>query len=111
MPIFILQTRLAPDAIRSPRMLERLEREVMDRIRGTCPGVKWVASWAVLGPTDYLDVFEAPDVESATRVAALVRTFGHATTEVWVALPWERFKETVRELPGRPEWIELSAKP
>lgn len=110
MPTFILQTRLAPDAIRSPRTLERLEREVMDRIRVSCPGVRWFASWAVLGPTDYLDVFEAPDVESATKVAALVRTFGHATTEVWAALPWERFKETVRELPGRPEWIELAAK-
>jgi len=107
---FILHTRLSPDAVRSPGALETMERALMERIRKACPEVKWIASWAVLGPSDYLDVFEAPDLENAARVAALVRTFGHATTEVWGALPWERFKETVRDLPGRPEFVELSSR-
>ena len=71
----------------------------MERIRSECPEVKWLENYAILGPWDYLDIFEAPDIETATKVTTLIRTFGHAHTEVWVATQWKRFKEMVRELP------------
>lgn len=102
MQSFVMLTRIAPEAMRSPKSLEELERTAMDRIRTLCPEVRWVANYTVLGPCDYLDVFEAPDVETATKVAALIRTFGHATTEIWAATPWDRFKQVIRELPGGP---------
>lgn len=54
----------------------------------------------MLGPYDYLDIFEAPEIETAMKVSTLVRTFGHAHTEVWAATEWQRFKELVRALPG-----------
>jgi hypothetical protein len=63
-------TRLNPDAVHSPRGLEQLERDAMKRMR--------LNSYAVLGPCDYLDVFTANDIETAARVSALIRTFGHA---------------------------------
>ena len=99
MPTFIMLTRLNPDAVRSPRGLEQLERQAMEAIRKECPGVEWLGSYAVLGPCDYLDVFLANDIETATRVSALIRTFGHAKTEIWAATEWDRFKEIVRTLP------------
>ena len=34
------------------------------------------------------------------KIAALVRTCGHAHTEVWPAKTWGEFKELVRHLPG-----------
>jgi hypothetical protein len=108
MPTFIMQTRLQPDVLRAPRALEDLERRVMKRVRAQCPDVRWLASYAVLGPCDYLDVFEASDVETATKVATIVRTFAHATTEVWAATPWERYKEIVRELPAEADWRATS---
>jgi hypothetical protein len=40
-----------------------------------------------------VDIFQAPDIESATKVATIIRTFGHAHTETWAATDWQRFKE------------------
>jgi uncharacterized protein with GYD domain len=53
-----------------------------------------------MGPYDYVDIFEAPSIQAAMRVSALVRTYGHAHTEVWPALAWPDFKKIVHELPG-----------
>ena len=91
MGIYIMLTKLSPEALTRPGAVEELNKKVEERIRSECTGVKWLANYAVLGPCDYLDVFEAPDSDTATRVALLVRSFGHATTETWVATPWDRF--------------------
>lgn len=88
---YLMLTRLSPEALSRPGAVADLNKKVEERIRQECPGVKWLANYAVLGPCDYLDVFEAPDADTATRVALLVRSFGHATTETWVATPWDRF--------------------
>ncbi|MEJ2699606.1 MAG: GYD domain-containing protein [Desulfuromonadales bacterium] len=52
------------------------------------------------GGSDYLDVFRAPDIETAMKVSTIVRAFGHAHTEVWAATEWKRYKEMVRNLKG-----------
>ncbi|HYL54766.1 MAG TPA: GYD domain-containing protein [Gemmatimonadales bacterium] len=96
---FIMLTRVSPEATRLPHAVETLERQAMTAIRAECPQVEWLHSWAVLGPYDYVDVFRAPDVETATKVATLVRIAGHATTEVWAATEWPQFKAMIRELP------------
>lgn len=95
---FVMLTRLGAEAARSPQALEQLERKAMERVRKDCPDVQWIASYAILGPCDYLDIFHAKDVETASKVSTLIRTFGHAQTEIWTATEWERFKEIVRAL-------------
>ncbi len=100
MQTFIMLTCLAPGAVKSPQVLENLERKAMDAIREKCPDVEWKGSYAVLGPYDYVDIFQAPDIDAATRVSTLIRTFGHAHTEIWSGTEWDRFKEVVRDLPG-----------
>jgi uncharacterized protein with GYD domain len=96
MATYILLTRLAPDAIKQPTMINDFARRVSERLKANCPEVKWIASYAVLGPYDYADIFEAPDNEAATKVALIIRSFGHATTEIWPATPWDRFRELVQ---------------
>ena len=98
MQTFIMLTRLTPEAVRSPRALEDLERKVAEHVRATCPGVEWVGSYAVLGPYDYVDIFHAPDLDTASKVSTVVRTYGHAQTETWAATEWDHFKEIVRSL-------------
>lgn len=96
MPTFIMLTRLAHGSLTKPDELEALEKQAVERIGSECPEVEWLNSYAVLGPCDYLDVFQAPDIETATKVSTIVRTFGHAQTEVWAATEWQRFKDIIR---------------
>ena len=63
--------------------------------RGFCAGVDRAISIVERA----LDIFEAPDIEAATKVATIIRTFGHARTEIWAATEWDRFTEIVRYLP------------
>jgi uncharacterized protein with GYD domain len=88
---YVLLTRLSPEALTRPEAVEELNRQVEDRIKAECPDVEWLANYALLGPYDYLDIYEAPSHETANKVALLVRSLGHATTETWVATPWDRF--------------------
>lgn len=100
MPTFIMLTRISSPTLKSPKTLEELEGRVMERIRSECPQVEWVHNFATLGPYDYLDIFRAPDVDMAFKVATIIRSFGHAHTEVWTATEWKQFKDMIRNLPG-----------
>lgn len=99
MATFVMLTRLSHQELQSPRSLETLSHQVMQRIRSDCPDVHWQVSYVLLGPADYLDIFTAPDNATATKVATIIRTFGHATTEIWAATEWEKFVELVRDIP------------
>ena len=92
MPTYVVLTRLTPEAVKTPGELKRLEHAVADHIRKDCPQVTWGANYAILGPCDYLDIFEAPDEAMAARVVTIIRSYGHGQTETWTAIPWERFK-------------------
>ncbi len=93
MPTYILLTRLSPEAVKTPKDLEKLEKEVSHKIKVECPKVKWLSNYSILGPYDYVDIFEAPDEMTASKVVMIIRSFGHASTETWTAIPWSRFQE------------------
>jgi uncharacterized protein with GYD domain len=101
MATFILLTRLSAESLHQPKSFETLERHVADQVHSHCPEVRWLASYALLGPWDYIDIIEAPDIASATRVSVLVRSHGHAHSEIWPAMAWTDFKTLLRELPSR----------
>lgn len=98
MAAYILLTRLAPDAVKEPKAFETLNQTVIEQITKECPNVKWLANFLVLGPYDYLDIFEAADNETAARVAVIVRSLAHGSTEIWPAVAWERFREVTLSL-------------
>jgi uncharacterized protein with GYD domain len=98
MATYVLLTKISPESMGSPDRLKKLEEEIKKRISKACPEVRWISNYVVLGPYDYLDIFEAPDELTAGKVATIIRSFGHATTETWSAIPWEQFKDMIRQL-------------
>jgi uncharacterized protein with GYD domain len=98
MTTYAMLTRLSPDALKDPSTIGDLANRVIGEIRTRCPHVHWVANYAVLGPYDYLDVFEAADEHDAAKVAAIVRSLGHATTETWTLVPWKRYEAVLEVL-------------
>src|SRR6516165_3023120 len=81
MQTFAMLTRLEPDGLQSPTAVEDLEHRVMEHVRVACPTAQWIGSYAVCGPYDYLDLFRAQDLDDATKISAIVRSYGHAHTE------------------------------
>ncbi|RKZ07981.1 GYD family protein, partial [bacterium] len=71
MPRYILMTRLAPSALHDAEARRKAGRRWLDRVQEKCPEVKWAAHYAVLGPYDFMDIYDAPDAETAQKVSLL----------------------------------------
>jgi uncharacterized protein with GYD domain len=98
MPMFVLMTRLAPDSLQNASGRRAMGKEWLKKVRTSCPDVKWIAHYALLGPYDFMDIYEAPDVETAHRVSILSRAEGAVTAESWQALQYDRFLEILEQV-------------
>lgn len=91
MPTFVLMTKLAAGSMHDPRGVRATGKEWLHKVRESCPDVKWVAHYALLGPYDFMDIYEARDAETAHKVSLISRAEGAVTAESWQALPYDRF--------------------
>jgi uncharacterized protein with GYD domain len=97
MALYILLTRFDSSANNPEWSFLDLSKADTRRIKDECPQVHWHGNYALLGAYDYLDIFEAPDNEVAAHVALIVRTTGHATTEIWSATLWDAFEKLLEK--------------
>lgn len=98
MATFILMTRLGAGAMRDSEGRREMGREWIDRVHERVPGVRFLAHYAVFGPYDFMDIYEAPDAESAQRVALISRSEGAVTVETWGATEYKRFLKLLDEV-------------
>lgn len=98
MQSFIMMTRLIREEVHPALAIEEAEKRTVAQIKEHLPTVKWVANYATMGPWDYIDVFKAPDTATAMKLAALVRYYGGAHTEVYPAKEWNDYEKSLREL-------------
>jgi uncharacterized protein with GYD domain len=98
MPTYILLTQFNADAIIDPQEMANLDKMVKKRVCVECTGVEWLDSYILLGRYDALDIFRASDNQTASKVAVIIRSFGHATTEVLPATSWSDFADALGDL-------------
>ena len=91
MPTFVLMTRLSPESVHDARGRRAMGKEWLKKVHTRCPDGKWIAHYAILGPYDFMDIYDAQDVETAHRVSLISRAEGAVTAESWQALPYDEF--------------------
>ena len=73
-------------------------KEWLKKVKSKCPDVKWHAHYAILGPYDFMDIYEADDVETAHRVSLISRAEGAVSAESWQALPYDNYLKLLEEV-------------
>jgi uncharacterized protein with GYD domain len=98
MGIYILMTKLAPEVTSDIKHREKIGRKWMDKVSEACPEVKWINHYALLGPYDFMDIYEAPGDETAAKVSWITLSSGALQAESWPAIPYSRFLELVEDV-------------
>jgi uncharacterized protein with GYD domain len=104
MKTFVMMTKIAHRDANLVEVGSKLKdrarhgRAWLDQIQQMCPEVKFLAHYAILGYWDFMDIYEAPDEETAAKVSLFSRTQGIHQIENWPAIPYERILEISEEI-------------
>ena len=91
-------TKLAPEMSKKVKDQEKLGRQWLEQVKEKCPEVNFLAHYALLGPYDFLDIYEAPDEETAAKVSLISLQTGAFLAESWVAIPYKHVVELTEEI-------------
>ena len=98
MPTYILITKLSAD--QSTQMKDRAKqgRAWLDQVKETCPEVKFLAHYFVLGQYDFIDIYEAPDEQTAAKVSLISMSKGAFQAQSLPAIPYKKYLELIDEI-------------
>jgi len=103
MRTFILMSRLCSqshdvaEVMRGAR-LPRSRRAWKEAVREQCPNVRFLANYALLGGWDFMDIYEAPDEETAAKVSMICSASADFQVESWSAIPEKRLEALAEEV-------------
>ena len=60
--------------------------------------MKFKAHYALLGQYDFLDIYEAPDEETATKISMISRMNGALSAETLIAIEHKKFIELINTI-------------
>ena len=98
MQTYILLTKLAPEASEQLKDRDQTSHDWYTQVKKECPDVKFKAHYALLGQYDFLDIYEAPDINSAAKVSMISRANGAIHAESLPAIPYKDYLEVVKEI-------------
>ncbi len=98
MATFMLMTKLSPDVTAKMKNRAAIGREWLDQVKDKCPEVKFIAHYGLLGPYDFVDIYEAPDAETAAKVSMISLANGALQAESWMAIPYKKIVELASEI-------------
>jgi len=91
MSVYVFITKLTPEISKDLKRREAIGKEWKKRVNTLCPNVKWIAHYALSGPYDFMDIYEAESDETAAKVSMITRANGALAVESWPAIPLSRF--------------------
>ena len=91
MPTYILMTKLSSRAMAGDEGRAETGKEWKRLVEQACPGIRWIGHYALLGQYDFMDIYEAADIETAFKVSLLSRERGAVSAESWPATPYAEF--------------------
>jgi len=98
MPTYVLLTKLGPDLTKEMKHRREIGKEWKKKVKEICPGVKFIAHYALLGTYDFLDIYEAANEEEAALVSMISRSAGAVSAESMTAIPYGRYLELVEKV-------------
>jgi uncharacterized protein with GYD domain len=98
MKTFILMTKLSSETSMQIKDRKKMGREWLDDVKVKCPEVKFIAHYAILGQYDFIDIYEAPDAETAAKVSLISRKYGAFEAVSLTAIPYKEFLDLVEEI-------------
>jgi len=98
MQTFVLLTKLGPETAARVEERAKLGRAWIEQVREKCPEVRFKDHYALLGEFDFLDIYEAPDEETAAKVSMISLSNGAFQAQSLIAIPYRRFLELAGEI-------------
>ena len=95
MPTFVLLTKIASGSARQQHQLADMYQDFDRKLTECCPEAKRVVSYVLLGPYDFMHIFEAPDAVIAAKVALLAGYFGFEATQTLTAIPLDELSRAM----------------
>ena len=93
MPVFILLSTLSQQGVQTlksnPERLRQVNQDVAEL------GARVLHQWATLGSFDFVNVVEAPDVETIARVSVALGARGSTKIQTLPALTIDEFIDTL----------------
>lgn len=94
MPIYVMLTNLTErgreTVAEKPERIKEVNKEV------EALGVKIIAQYALFGPYDFINILEAPDNDTAMKVAVKFGARGTITTMTFPAVPVDELIESLK---------------
>jgi uncharacterized protein with GYD domain len=98
MQTYMLFTKLSTDLSFEMKNRERQGRNWLEQVKEKCPEVKFLAHYAILGEYDFIDIYEAPDPETAAKVSMISQANGALHAKSMLAIQYKRFLELTDEI-------------
>jgi len=92
-PTYIMLSTLTPEGVQTVKTNPSRIREVNREIEQL--GATVTAQWATLGRFDFINVVEAPDAKTMSRVSLELGSRGTARYETLIAIPVDEFIGTL----------------
>jgi uncharacterized protein with GYD domain len=89
MPTYIMLSTLTPEGVQTVKNNPQRIKEVNKEIEQI--GAKVVAQWATLGQFDFVNVIEAPDDKTMSKVSLELGSRGTARYQSLAAIPIDEF--------------------